>query len=182
MGDGPLHTGPVADKFLSELSDDLPESAREWMLDGGDADNPVDRLKSLREAFSDWSALPDAIHLALRYSLCEAPATAMEFEAFDRLPLRRARQEMERWASLSPRECMMHILEVWIMAQHTYWCVGRGLADARNRGKTILRLRIVMDEGGWRQTPGTSLGNPPETTPDRLETVISLLDECRKLG
>lgn len=67
------------------------------------------------------------------------------------------------------------------MAQHTYWCVNRGLADARGRGKTILRLRIVMDEGGWSQAPGTTLGNPPEATPDRLDTAISLLEECGRL-
>jgi len=30
------------------------------------------------------------------------------------------------------------------------------LADARTRGKQILRLRIVMDEGGWTLTPGTT--------------------------
>ncbi len=59
---------------------------------------------------------------------------------------------------------------------------GRGLADARNRGKTILRLRIVMDEGGWTLTPGTTRqGNPPEPTPDRLETATNLLVECGRL-
>ncbi|WP_242187218.1 hypothetical protein [Sphingomonas sp. CARO-RG-8B-R24-01] len=76
---------------------------------------------------------------------------------------------------------MVRVLESWIMAQHTYWCVTRGLNDARGRGKTILRLRIVMDEGGWTQTPGTTLGSAPEATPDRLETAFSLLEECRKL-
>ena len=182
LGDGPLHTGPIADEFLSELSDAVPATARKWLLTGGNTGNPVEQLGALRQAFSDPATLPDAITNSLRHCLREAPAEALEFEAFDRLPLFRARQEMERWGSLPPRECLMHVLEVWIMAQHTYWCVGRGLADARNRGKTILRLRIVMDEGGWTQTPGTSLGNPPEATPDRLETVVSLLAECRKLG
>lgn len=69
------------------------------------------------------------------------------------------------------------------MAQHAYWAVGRGLSDARSRGKQILRLKIVMDEGGWTLTPGTTKqGNPPEPTPDRLETAISLLKECGKLS
>jgi hypothetical protein len=77
---------------------------------------------------------------------------------------------------------LARLIENWIMAQHAYWSVGRGLADARTRGKQIMRLRIVMDEGGWTLTPGTTtVGNPPQPTPDRLETAISLLTECRRL-
>lgn len=182
LTDGPLRSAPIADAFLDELPDDPPPAARKWLLDGSNAWNPVEHLDALREAFADTALLPEAIINALRHCLREAPSAALDFEAFDRLPLCRARQEAERWASLSPRDCLIQMLEVWIMAQHTYWCVGRGLADARRRGKTILRLRIVMDEGGWTQTPGTSRGNPPEETPDRLETVISLLRECRKLA
>ena len=88
----------------------------------------------------------------------------------------------ESWGSLSPAAFMARLFEIWIMAQHAYWSVGRGLADARSRGKTILRLRIVMDEGGWTLTPGTTRqGNPPEPTPDRLDTAISLLVECDQL-
>ncbi|WP_413061466.1 septum formation inhibitor-activating ATPase [Sphingomonas carotinifaciens] len=181
LGNGPRHTCSIADAFLSELGGKLPLTARQWLLTGDDGENPVELLNTLRAAFGDPSSLPGVIVASLRYCLNEAPAEALDFEAFDRLPLARARKEAERWGSFAPRACMMRIFETWIMAQHTYWCVGRGLADARNRGKTILRLRIVMDEGGWTQTPGTSLGNPPEATHDRLETVISLLSECRKL-
>jgi hypothetical protein len=98
------------------------------------------------------------------------------------LPLSRARREAESWRELSPAGFVGRVLEIWIMAQHAYWSVGRGLADARNRGKTILRLRIVMDEGGWTLTPGTTRqGNPPEPTPDRLETATNLLVECGRL-
>jgi hypothetical protein len=39
-----------------------------------------------------------------------------------------------------------------------------------------------MDEGGWTLTPGTTRqGNPPEPTPDRLETATNLLVECGRL-
>jgi hypothetical protein len=72
---------------------------------------------------------------------------------------------------------MRHVLESWVLAQHAYWSVGRGLADARAGGKTLLRLRVILDEGGWTLTP-VKLGRPPAPTPDRLQTMISLLKEC----
>ena len=56
--------------------------------------------------------------------------------------------------------------------------LGRGLADARARGKTLLRLKIVLDEGGWVLAPGVSAGSPPEPTPDRLQTMVELATEC----
>jgi hypothetical protein len=82
---------------------------------------------------------------------------------------------------LAPAEFMARVLEIWVLAQHAYWCVGRSLADARSRGKTLLRLKVVMDEGGWTLTPGTRPGNPPIATPDRLESAVGLLTECRRL-
>jgi hypothetical protein len=126
---------------------------------------------------------PDpALEPVLALCLREAPSQGHPFENPDRLPLSRAKREAESWRELSPAGFVGRVLEIWIMAQHAYWSVGRGLADARNRGKTILRLRIVMDEGGWTLTPGTTRqGNPPEPTPDRLETATNLLVECGRL-
>jgi len=71
-----------------------------------------------------------------------------------------------------------HVLEYWVLAQHVYWSVGRGLADARARGKTLLRLKIVLEEGGWTLAPGVSRGSLPVPTPDRLETALGLATEC----
>ena len=130
----------------------------------------------------DQAKLPSAIVTALALALREAPDQCHSFENPDRLPLSRAKREATSWSNLSPATFMARLFEIWIMAQHAYWSVGRGLADARSRGKTILRLRIVMDEGGWTLTPGTTRqGNPPEPTPDRLDTAISLLVECDQL-
>ena len=70
------------------------------------------------------------------------------------------------------------MLESWVLAQHAYWSVGRGLADARARGKVLLRLRIILDEGGWTLTPGAPRGSAPRPTPDRLQTAITLATEC----
>lgn len=113
--------------------------------------------------------------------LVKAPDRLRAFERRDRLPLTRAKEEAECWFDLSPQDFMAKVLEVWVMAQHAYWCVTRGLADARNGGKIILRMRVVMEENGWTLTPQTTIGNRPEVTPDRLDAAISLLRECRRL-
>ena len=96
----------------------------------------------------------------------------------DRLPLARARREAEARESVPPRDFLRHVLESWVLAQHVYWSVGRGLADARAQGKTLLRLKVVLDEGGWEAAPGISAGAPPVPTPDRLQTMVSLAAEC----
>lgn len=182
LGDGPRHTSAVAGAFLDELDEEAPDgNAEAWLLSPADYTNPVEALNAIKVALRSWVGLADAIVVGLRHSLAEAPGEAHNFETFDRLPLARARKEADQWKTLSAKDFISRVLESWIMAQHTYWCVNRGLSDARGRGKTILRLRIVMDEGGWTQTPGTSLGNPPEATPDRLETAFTLLEECRRL-
>ncbi|KAB2684430.1 septum formation inhibitor-activating ATPase [Brucella tritici] len=182
LGDGPMHSPALADEFLGELGKNrLPKSAGVWLLSRSVRKNPVEVLSTIQGALRSRRGLASAIVLGLRHALQEAPAEALGFESFDRLPLARAREEAEHWRDFAPREFLVRVVETWIMAQHTYWCVNRGLADARGRGKTILRLRIVMDEGGWTQTPGTTLGNPPEATPDRLDTAISLLEECGRL-
>jgi transcriptional regulator with XRE-family HTH domain len=56
--------------------------------------------------------------------------------------------------------------------------VGRGLADARAQGKTLLRLRVVLDEGGWALAPGVAAGSSPDPTPDRLQRMVTLAVEC----
>jgi hypothetical protein len=58
--------------------------------------------------------------------------------------------------------------------------VGRGLAGARAKGKTIFRLRVVLEENGWILTAGTgaSASNAPGATPDRLESGLALLREA----
>lgn len=182
LGDGPMQSSELADAFLGELGQSrLPRSAGVWLLSKPVSENPVEVLSTIQGALRSRLGLASAILVGLRQTLQEAPAEALGFESFDRLPLSRARKEAEQWRDHTPREFLVRIIELWIMSQHTYWCVNRGLADARGRGKTILRLRVVMDEGGWTQTPGTTLGNPPEATPDRLDTAISLLKECGRL-
>ena len=180
---GPRSTAQLAQVFVGSLDKStLADSADDWILASEDRTNPIEHLRVLQNVLRDQEQLPTAIVTALALCLREAPSQSHPFENPDRLPLSRARKEAESWRELTPVGFVGRMLEIWIMAQHAYWSVGRGLADARNRGKTILRLRIVMDEGGWTLTPGTTRqGNPPEPTPDRLETATSLLIECGRL-
>jgi hypothetical protein len=110
--------------------------------------------------------------------LTEVPQEESHTEQHERLPLSRARKETAARASAPVEEFVRHMLEAWVLAQHAYWSVGRGLADARARGKMLLRLRIILDEGGWTLTPGAPIGTPPQPAPDRLQTAITLAREC----
>lgn len=184
---GPMTTQQIARTFLDELSTvgNLPKSAESWVGGPVFAGNPVTFLRDIETELHrrprDNTMLATALMSGLMFSLVEAPIDARSFESSDRLPLSRARKDGDAWKCLPPTDFLVRLIENWIMAQHAYWSVGRGLADARIRGKQIMRLRIVMDEGGWTLTPGTTTsGNPPRPTPDRLETAVSLLTECRR--
>lgn len=186
-----LRDGPVGSKGLAAMfvKQALPRSAttrtaRSWLLSEAAGGNPVDRLEELEAALRTRvpKELPAAIAAALRLCLIEKHAPPEDFEVADRLPLSRAVLEFHQWADLSCRDAMVRIIEIWVLAQHAYWCVGRGLADARRRSeKNILRLKVVMDEGGWSLTLGAAAGNIPEATADRLATAYTLLRECHKL-
>jgi hypothetical protein len=122
--------------------------------------------------------LPHSVALGLALCLTEPTARESRPQQTERLPLARARTEAAARAHGSVPELMRHVLESWVLAQHSYWSVGRGLADARAGGRTLLRLRIILDEGGWTLTPGAPIGRAPRPTPDRLETTITLAKEC----
>jgi hypothetical protein len=125
-----------------------------------------------------FDELPRTIILGLAFCLAEVSGKENDFEQRDRLPLSRARTEADARADSTPRDFMCHVLESWVFAQHVYWSVGRGIADARAQGKTLLRLKAVLDEGGWSPAPGVSVASVPEPTRDRLQTMVSLAAEC----
>jgi hypothetical protein len=182
--DGPPKTSAeLAEEFLSQASQASDQKASVW-LDNHVDGNPVEILDELDGALRarGWSKVPFQISRALNFCLTVGGKEAWDkSEAFDRLPLTRALREADQWSELPMRGFIVKIIEVWVIAQHAYWCVGRGLADARGGGKTLLRLRIFIDEGGWTLTPGTKVGGTPNPTPDRLETALSLLDECHRI-
>lgn len=180
--DGPLGSEAIAQRFVRATNVTGSITAKEWLTT--DTTNPVALLHELDDALRQPGLpdVPDLIRQSLAFCLSE-PDGGKELipQAGDRLPISRAKSEFASWAGLSPSLCIAKILEVWLFAQHTYWCVGRGLADARGRGKTLLRLRVVIDEGGWTLTPGVRWGEPPVPTPDRLATALSLMVECGRV-
>lgn len=141
---------------------------------------PTELMTRIQEAFEESMRgdLPHRIATGLAFCLTEMSEGESQPEQPERLPLARARKEVAARARTSVPEFMRHVLEAWVLAQHGYWSVGRGLADARARGKVLLRLRIILDEGGWTLTPGAPVGAPPQPTPDRLHTAITLASEC----
>jgi hypothetical protein len=119
-----------------------------------------------------------SITASLALCLAENLNVEANFERADRLSLYRAQREASALQDSRIEEFIKYVLESWVLAQHVYWSVGRGLADARSQGKTLLRLKVVIEEGGWTLVPGASRSRQPEPTPDRLQTAVSLAKEC----
>lgn len=181
----PVGTEELSQRFINQAKLARNKSAQDWLNDGigGNAVQQLDLLVKVLNS-QDWQdAVPVQIASGLQFCLTAGRSEKWDkAEAFDRLPLGRALIEADEWHDLSMCRFIGKVIEVWVIAQHAYWCVGRGLADARGRGKTLLRLRVVMDEGGWTLTPGATIGGVPVPTPDRLQTAISLLRECGRVS
>ena len=177
--DGARSTAELVDLFWEDSNSVETDTTTNWLSARANAGDPVELLEALITSLRGQSStnleetIADAIALTLRESIAGLDVSERE----DRLPLDRACREAGVWGGRPPKEFIRHILESWVLAQHVYWSVGRGLADARARGKSILRLKIILDEGGWTLTPGASLGSPPEPAGDRLETVLNLAKE-----
>lgn len=121
--------------------------------------------------------LVPAIAAGISFCLAEPVFDETGIERHDRLPLSRARQEVAARADGSLAELLRHVIEGWVLAQHVYWSVGRGLADARAGGKTLLRLKAILEESGWTLARGASRGRTPVPTADRLATALTLARE-----
>jgi hypothetical protein len=177
-------TDVLADVFLNRAFGDAkhPDTTAEWIAAVGDSTaNPVDRLAELEMALAQEAQVERKIAESLLYCLSVVSAAPDARELAERLPLWRAKLEFDGVVAEHPSVWLRHVIEVWVLAQHLYWSVGRALADARGGGKTLLRLRVTMEEGGWTLLQGASAGSIPQATPDRLATVISLLDEAGQL-
>jgi hypothetical protein len=148
-----------------------------------DKAGPTELIDQLVEALAenDSKAMAQGISAGIAFCLGEDPGPDAHAQRADRLPLYRARAEATALAAGPAAAFVRHVLESWVLAQHAYWSVGRGLADARAGGKTLLRLRVILDEGGWTLTP-VQAARPPAPTPDRLRTMLSLMAECGMLA
>jgi hypothetical protein len=183
---GDATTDEIASEFVAQVGDGREGKAADFADQIGVGHNPAKELSalvdSLREiAGEDKIPLEVLIARGLFVALQEGPRESVIHEQLDRLPLERAIKEFEDWQDLELRSFFSNVIEHWILAPHAYWSVSRGLADARADGKQILRLRVVMGDAGWTLARPDSGAIWPNPTPDRLETVISMLRECEQL-
>ena len=171
----------IVSSFISDLPDDISGlRAEEWLRASFEAKVcPVDIVDEIRGALEggELNTLPSMLVSALSYCLLKSPAEADETQRPERLPLWRAQAEYIQHKDDTARDFLRYILEVWMLGQHTFWAIGRGLTDARSRGKLILRLKIVIEEEGWALVPGASSLAPPNPTPDRLDSALSFAVE-----
>jgi hypothetical protein len=180
LSDGPMETHALAAKFMAEAGIDPAATGSEGILALAHRDEPVSEAigavtAALAQPLREGLALSIARGLAL--SLANAPGQAQPYDRDTRLPLAKAAQQAQARGGQRAIDLVKHVIETWALAQHVYWAVGRGLQDARRGGKTILRLKAVVDEGGWTVLPGRRRLNP-KPTPDRIQTALMLAIEC----
>ena len=181
LGDTPKSTDALVALFLDRVPGAKQHgTARKWLAAiKPEKTGPTELMDEISTTLrSSPDNLPRAVIRGIAFCLAEAPEPENVFQRPDRLPVSRARREAKARENGSVRDFIRHALECWVLAQHVYWSVGRGLADARAQGKTLLRLKVVLDEGGWALAPGISAGSVPLPTADRLETMVSLASEC----
>jgi hypothetical protein len=181
LGNTPKSTDALVGSFLVLVPGAKKHgTARQWLAAIKPQNTgPTELMDEISTALvSSADDLPRAIIRGIAFCLAEPPESENVFQRPDRLPVSRALREAHARENGSVRDFIRHVLESWVLAQHVYWSVGRGLADARAQGKTLLRLKIVLDEGGWALAPGVSAGSVPEPTADRLETMVMLASEC----
>lgn len=180
LSDHPMHSEQLAAMFLQEAEIDASENAEAAWLG---IPSPSNSLSLASDSIGAALRAPErmglaiAITRALAMCLTNRPAEIASFEREDRLPLRRAGEQADAMKHMPSRAFAKHVIETWVFAQHVYWAVGRGLQDARGNGKRILRLKVMMDEGGWRALPHARM--TPEPTPDRIRTAVILGREAR---
>jgi hypothetical protein len=175
---------PLVQALIEAMPDRRSDgTAGDW-LSRYSLSSPIDGLDAISRALRNKNdgELARAVADTLAFCLLDMPVEQQLFERQDRLPLARAQQETQERRECSVAVFLRHVFEAWILAQHLYWSVGRALNDSRARGKSLLRMRIVLEEDGWTLAPGVNRGNPPVPTPDRLGTAISLGKESGLLA
>ncbi len=178
----PQITAEIAERFIHEIQQpDAELTAIEWTRNFEFSNDPIDHLEALSDALERKAGFAAEAIKAICFCLSEAPDGAKSFERAKRLPVKVGARNFEEWGGNKPIEFVGWVIEKWIFGQHSYWSDVRGLQDARSNGKTNLRLRFFIDEGGWRLAAGFSPGGVPNPTPDRVATAISLLSECGEL-
>ena len=181
LQEGPRSTRVLVEELLSAAENLGEQTVADWLSSSLDDEiQSVELIGQLQDALWSRDLRLEATRIleALHFCLSRDRIASLIIERPERLPLMKAWREVDARRAEPLRQLLSHVLDGWIIGQHTFWSVGRGLADARAGGKTILRLRIVLEEGGWALTRGAGPGNAPVPTPDRLGTVLSLTREA----
>lgn len=180
IGGETLSTGQLAQRLLDEAAIDHEVAAREWFeaLVTDDV-TVIEAMEELQSCLQARQGVGASALVALAISVLSPSHLHDQSTRRERLPIALAAADLDRLAVGTPARLLSHVIESWIIAQHTYWSVGRGLADARAGAKKILRLRLVLEPTGWRVTRGKGSAGMPKPTPDRLRTAISLAAESR---
>jgi len=178
IGDRTVTTAELSRRFIEAAGGKAVRTA-DWLRKRTPAAySGVDALAALDTAFSSRTGLERAILAGIGVGVLAGKELQDGSERRDRLPIAQATADFERLKDV-PREVFVsHVIEQWVIAQHTYWSVGRGLADARSGNNSILRLRLVLEPAGWRVTRGRGSRSMPRPTPDRVRTAISLAREA----
>lgn len=183
LGSCTMTTTALVVALAEEVGGDFDGPAIAWLESMLPTDaSPVSALVELERAYATRSGVALAIVSALATCLMADRRMHDGSTQGDRLPLAMAVADLAPLRDRPARELLAHAIERWVIAQHAYWSVGRGLADARAGGKSILRLRVLLEPDGWRVTRGRGSGAMPRATPDRLRTAMSLATEAGILG
>lgn len=176
---GPQSMDWIVQRLISESPPpDRRATCEQWIEAVRPASvGPTDLISRIGAALKEpeLPALAASIIAGISFSLDESPEP---HGGTDRLPLRRAIVEFRAMRNGTISDFLRFVLESWVLAQHTQSSVTRGLGDARAGGKVLLRLKVILGEGGWELAPGATRRNPPAPTADRLETALSLAREC----
>jgi hypothetical protein len=181
IGDDTLTTAELSRRLI-EAAGGKPMRAGDWLRKRVPAAyRGVDALAALETSFASASGLERAIMAGIGVSVLAPKDLQDGSDRRERLPIALAAADFARLQD-GPRDAFVaHVIEQWVIAQHTYWSVGRGLADARSGNRSILRLRLVLEPTGWRVTRGRGSRSMPRSTPDRVRTAISLAREANVL-
>lgn len=181
-----LSSTEIARRFLDQRDKQMSKTGPTYSR----TQNPAMLLEELEtllrsDRSRNWETTPAALFRAIEFCLAfdtnDERWKQTAARSPERLPLYVAKDEYLEWKKLSETQIVENMIDQWVIAQHTYWALGRGLADARSGGKILLRLKVVMGEDGWSLTPGANPRSVPLVTRDRLETAISLLGLCGAL-
>jgi hypothetical protein len=155
---GTLNTKALAERLLKQSQSDPDVGAFKWFQSlASDGATPVEAMDNLQACFPTGEGIGVAALKALAVAVMCDPVLFDRSERRERLPIAQAAADLARYADESPERFVEHVIESWVIAQHTYWSVGRGLADARAGGR---HLKVCAPDNDFSDITGTDAIKP----------------------